>query len=141
MEKSKALKITGILMIIGASFTLALGVFALLIATAFSAALAPVAQLESLTHLWLFGTLLGIVGAVIQLIAGIDGVRFFDQPEKASICVIFGALTILLSLCGQVFGFIGGNVFDFSAVVMILLGLIVPVIYLVSALNLSKSVK
>ena len=141
MEKSKALKITAILMIIGASIMLALGLFSLLALTIFRDALAPVAQLESLTASWLFGTLLYVVASVIQLIAGIDGVRFFDAPEKASTCVIFGMLTILLSLAGQVFSFFGGRQFDFAAVIMILVGLIVPVIYLVSALNLSKSAK
>ena len=130
MEKSnKFLKVTGILMIIGGSIGLIIGLIAV-IGVAALAALIRAAGEEVSSGMLMFGAVLYLVCAVVQFVAGILGVKNAKKPEKAMVCVVFGILTAVLAVVSTIITTAGGG--DFNAV-NLGTGLILPILYLIGA--------
>lgn len=126
------LKVTGILMIIGGGISIILGIIAVLGVSLIVAALgAEEAALGLLT----FAAILALLGAIVSLVAGILGVANAAKPEKATVCIVFGILTAVFSVLGNVLTAAGGG--SFSAVNLIL-GLVLPVLYLIGAFQNKK---
>lgn len=124
MKGRKFLKVTGILMIIGAVFGIIGGIIALI----GSGALAAVLE-TSAGGLMLASTLI-LVSAIFQLIAGIMGVKNCDKPEKAQTCLVMGIIVAILSIAGNVTSNVLGsdfNIFSYAT------GLIIPVLYIIGA--------
>ncbi len=131
MKGRKFLKVTGILMIIGAVF----GIIGGIIAVIGSGALAAV--LETSAGGLMLASVLVLVSAVFQLIAGIMGVKNCDKPEKAQSCLIMGIIVAILSVAGNVISNVLGsdfNVFNYAT------GLIIPVLYIIGAAKNKESV-
>lgn len=130
------LKVTGILMIIGGS----LGIIITLIGAAAIAALISGAGAllgqDFMSEANINGTLLwagfalSLVGAVMELVAGILGVANCRKPEKANTCLAFGIVVAVLSVAGQIFNAAGGGTFS---VFSLILGLVLPVLYIIGA--------
>ena len=78
-------------------------------------------------HLGLATTL---VGGIIQLIAGINGVKHCNKPENAKKCITWGIIVIALAVISNVLEVIGGGKFN---VLSFVIGLIVPVLYIYGA--------
>lgn len=126
------LKVTGIIMIIGASIGIIMSILAL-IGTAAIDAMDLSSISEELNYnigLLYASGVLSLVGGAIEMVAGILGVANSKKPEKANTCIVFGVIVILFSLAGSILTVVGGESFP---VVSFLLGLILPVLYLVGA--------
>lgn len=127
---SKLLKVIGILMIIFAGIAIVFECIAMAGMTVLTAALGGSAGMY-----WL-ALILGLVGAALELVAGIIGVKNWNKPEKAQSCVILGIVIIAFQILSDIFTLVsyskGFNVL--SAV----LGLVIPVLYLIGAFQLKK---
>jgi len=138
-NKSKLLKIMGILIIIGAALGIITTIIPLFVAGILGTALvregAPV-----------IGWLLIVVGiismgrVIFQLIAGIAGVKNCNKPEKAKTCIIYGLVIIAFSAIGIIMRFFEADTYDFWFIVelQIIPGIIIPGLYLLGALQLKK---
>lgn len=133
MEKKSNgfLKVAGILMIIGGGLGIILGIIAVLGVGLLAAALGAEASLGLLT----FAAVLSLIGSVVSLIAGILGVANAAKPEKATVCIVFGILTAVLSVLGNVLTAAAGGSFS---VVNLILGLVLPALYLIGAFQNKK---
>ncbi len=124
MKGRKFLKVTGILMIIGAAFGIIGGIIAMIGAGALAAVL------ETSAVGLMLASVLVLASAVFQLIAGIMGVKNCDKPEKAQACLVMGIIVAILSVAGNVTSNVLGsdfNVFNYAT------GLVIPVLYIIGA--------
>lgn len=128
MKGHKFLKVTGILMIIGGALATILGIIAVLSV----AALAYIASAHSEATMLYASTILFLVSGIVELIAGIIGVLNAEKPQKAKVCIVWGALVAVLSVAGTILGVAGGG--DFSAFSLVL-GLVLPVLYIIGAVK------
>ena len=126
MKGDKFLKVTGILMIIGAAFSLLFGVFVSGIAIA-CAAMGAAGLISPLSYLSLIVLL---ASGICELIAGIFGVKHCKNPGMANKCITWGVIVAALSVLGIALSVIGGGEIEFLT---ILTGLVVPVLYIVGA--------
>lgn len=120
------LKVAGILMIIGGGLSIILGIIAMLGVALIVSALGT----EEMLGLLIFATILALLGAIVSLVAGILGVANAAKPEKATICIVFGILAAVLSVLGNVLTATSGGTFS---VFNLILGLVLPVLYLIGA--------
>lgn len=129
MQGSKFLKVTGILMIIFGAVAL---IFAII-------ALAGLGLLEALGApmgiLWASG-ILALVGAVAEFVAGIIGVKNWSKVEKAKTCMVWGIIVIAFCIISNVLTLIGYP--ENFSIVNVLTGLVIPVLYLIGALQNKK---
>lgn len=124
MKGRKFLKVTGILMIIGAAFGIIGGIIAMIGVGALAAVL------ETSAIGLMLASVLVLASAVFQLIAGIMGVKNCDKPEKAQACLVMGIIVAILSVAGNVTSNVLGsdfNVFNYAT------GLVIPVLYIIGA--------
>lgn len=132
MNGHKFLKVTGILMIIGGALSTILGIVAVLGV----AALAYIASAQTEAGMLYASTILLLISGVVELIAGIIGVINAEKPQKAKACIVWGALVAILSVAGTILGVVGGSDFSVSGLV---LGLVLPVIYIIGAVKNMQS--
>ena len=116
------LKVTGILMIIGGGISIILGIIAALGV----AALAYISDGEISSAMLYASVALMIVSAVTQLIA----VKNCKKPEKAGTCMVWGVIVAVLCVVGTILNSVGGGSFS---VFSLLLGLVLPVLYIIGA--------
>lgn len=117
------LKVTGIIMIVGGG----LGIIISILAFVGIAALAALGA--SSVALYAAG-IISLVGSVLELVAGIMGVKECGNPEKANTCLIWGIVVVACSVLSTIISVAGGgefNVFSF------IIGLILPALYIVGA--------
>ncbi|NLB43153.1 MAG: hypothetical protein GX815_13045 [Clostridiales bacterium] len=126
MEKNgnKFLKVTGILMIIGGSLGIIIGIIAVV------GALGLNLLSEGETVLLVWGSVAVLMSAIVSLIAGIIGVKNAAKPEKAQICIVFGVITALFAVLGSLMTVLGGGKFNAGSLII---GLLLPVLYLIGA--------
>lgn len=124
MKGRKFLKVTGILMIIGAAFGIIGGIIAMIGVGALAAVL------ETSAVGLMLASVLVLASAVFQLIAGIMGVKNCDKPEKAQARLVMGIIVAILSVAGNVTSNVLGsdfNVFNYAT------GLVIPILYIIGA--------
>ena len=126
MKGQKFLKVTGILMIIGAAFLILFGV----IIGGVGALVAALGGSKELNFAFYLGLATALVGGIIELIAGINGVKHCNKPENAKKCITWGIIVIALSVISNVLAVIGGGEFN---VLSFVIGLIVPGLYIYGA--------
>ena len=126
MKGRKFLKVTGILMIIGAAFGIIGGIIAMIGVGALAAVL------ETSAVGLMLASVLVLASAVFQLIAGIMGVKNCDKPEKAQSCMVIGVIVAILSVAGNVISNVLGS--DFN-IINYATGLIIPVLYIIGAVK------
>ena len=126
MKGKMFLKVTGILMIIGAAFGIIGGIIAMIGVGALAAVL------ETSAGGLMLASALILVSAVFQLIAGIMGVKNCDKPEKAQSCMVIGVIVAILSVAGNVISNVLGS--DFN-IINYATGLIIPVLYIIGAVK------
>jgi len=140
MEKSsKLLKVTSILMIIFGSIAILMGLLALVAALALDFAAVNIGTdgAEIVGELILVAAITTLIGAAIQFIAGIVGVKNYNKPEKANICIVFAILVALIAIASMAFEMVGGQ-FGGLQVFSVIIGLCIPVLYFIGALQLKK---
>ena len=124
MKGRKFLKVTGILMIIGAAFGIIGGIIAMIGVGALAAVL------ETSAVGLMLASVLVLASAVFQLIAGIMGVKNCDKPEKAQACLVMGIIVAILSVAGNVTSNVLGSSFNILSYAT---GLVIPVLYIIGA--------
>lgn len=124
MKGHKFLKVTGILMIIAAVFSIIAGVF-----------IGGLGAASGLTFDYFAALVLTLIGGICQLIAGIVGVKHSKSTENAKKCVTWGIVVIVFAVLSNVFSIANGGEFN---VVSVLTGLIVPGLYIYGAILNSK---
>ena len=138
MEKSnKFLKVTGILMIIGSCFGLIGSVFLFLfgVLLAMGALLNPGPGVTLTVEVIGTGITIAIAGSIIQMIAGIAGVKNAKKPEKANFCIVLGSLTALFYIASQILTYIGGGTKTYLDYIIVVVGLVIPALYIVGAIQ------
>ncbi len=121
------LKVCGILMIIGGVLGLLFAILAVVVIRQTGSGLNTTAN-------WI-SVILAFVGCVIELIAGIMGVKYANRPEKARACMLCGLLVILTSVLSQIISVIAGGEFSVGSAIT---GLIVPILYVFGAFKNQK---
>ena len=133
MQKSNGfLKVAGILMIIGGVFTIIFSILAVIGVGALAASLGAEVDMG----LVMVSAILGLISGIVSFIAGIMGTKNANKPEKAMTCIVFGGLTVLLSVLGSILNVVAGSQFS---VVGLITGLLVPALYLIGAFQNKKS--
>ncbi len=141
MKGAKFLKVTGILMIIFSAIALILeivlaaGIAALGVAAESNVSFGTVTSDISPT-VWI-AVVLGFVGVVAEFVAGIIGVANAKKPEKANTCFIWGVIVIAVNVISNIVMAITYP--DGFSVWSTLLGLVLPVLYLIGAVLNKKS--
>lgn len=120
------LKVTGILMIIAAAFSIIVGVLLAGIST-LAAGLGAASGLKFTFWAALFLTL---VGGICQLIAGIKGIKHSKRSEKAGKLIAWGVIVAVFSILSIVLDLSNGG--DFS-IVSVVTGVAVPALYILGA--------
>ena len=81
------------------------------------------------------GVVFIILSAVFEIIAGATGIKNWKNAAACKKMMVFGIIVIVLSLTGNILGGIGSGNFG-SYIVSIVLGLILPVLYIVGVFQL-----
>ena len=89
------------------------------------------------TSLLYLALIVTIASAVIEFVSGIIGVTSWNKQEKAKRCKILGILMIVTTVCGTILSIVGGQEFG-SIALNTILGLVLPVLYLIGAMQLEK---
>ena len=121
------LKVTGILMIIAAAFSIIVGV----LLAGISALAAGLGAASGLKFSFWAALFLTLVGGICQLIAGIKGIKHSKRSEKAGklIAAVFSIVSLGMDLSN------GG---DFS-IVSVVTGVAVPALYIIGAVLNAKA--
>lgn len=122
------LKVTGILMIIGGSLSMILAIIAVL----GIAALAYISDGVLSSGLLYAAGAISLISAVVEFVAGIIGVKNCKRPEKAATCMVWGIMVIVLCVVSSILTVVGGDSFPTFS---FLLGLVLPVLYIIGALK------
>ncbi|MCL2221207.1 MAG: hypothetical protein FWC20_00970 [Oscillospiraceae bacterium] len=141
MEKgSTLLKVVSILMIIFGGLGLLLSLLGLL-GAGFLAAMpdeiAGVGVGEELAQLAVVSSVIIFIGSAVQLVAGIVGVKNHNKSENAKVCMIIACVVIAVQLLGNIFD-ISTSGFTGATGLNVVIGLVIPVLYLIGALQLKK---
>jgi hypothetical protein len=124
-------------MIISGIVGIILGSIAIL-GAGFLSAVAEATEVDVNENLLIFSGVFAITSAVISLIAGILGVKNSSRPDKANICIVFGVLVILFYALDAILGFVGSRNFE---PLKLVIGLLVPILYLVGAFQSKGMIK
>lgn len=126
MKGNKFLMVTGILMIIGGAFGIIAGIVAILGVSG----LAALAGSAAGTGMLYLSSFLCLASGIVQLIAGVMGVKNCEKPEMAQKCIIWGAIVAALSILGNILNVVVGSSFNVTS---LLIGLILPALYIYGA--------
>lgn len=126
MKGHKFLKVTGILMIIGGIFGIIAGIMAIL---GVSGLAAVIGSTEGMGMLYA-ASFLCLVSGIVQLIAGIKGVKNCEKPENAQKCIVWGIIVAVLCVLGNILNVAGGSELSVSSLAT---GLLLPALYIYGA--------
>lgn len=132
MKGHKFLKVTGILMIIAAAFSIVVGA----LIGGLGALAAGLGAASGLTFSYWAALFLTLIGGICQLIAGIKGIKHSKRSEKAGKLIAWGVVVAVFCILSIVMNLINGGEFN---VVSILTGIIVPALYIYGAVLNSKA--
>ena len=107
------LKVTGILMIIAAAFSIIVGV----LLAGISALAAGLGAASGLKFSFWAALFLTLVGGICQLIAGIKGIKHSKRSEKAGKLIAWGVIVAVFSILSIVLDLSNGGDFSIVSVV------------------------
>ena len=145
MSNSKGrvfLKVCGILMIIGGAITIIVSGILGLVGYAAGNAIASAGDQsagEVVGVLVLVGAIISLISGILELIAGIVGVKNANKPEKATTCLVWGIIVLVLNIIGMILTFVGDSSGAGTIIVSIITSLVVPVLYIVGAVLNKKT--
>lgn len=125
------LKVVGILMIVFGGIALVLSILA-------AVAVAAVAFLSEgllTTNLLYASTALMVASAVAELVTGILGVANCKKPEKAGVCIAWGAIVAVLCVAGTVLNLVANGEFKIFSLAV---GLVLPVLFIIGGVKNKK---
>ena len=132
MQGRMVLKITGILMIIAAAFSILAGIFV----GGLGALAAGVGAASGLTGAYWAALFLTLVGGICQLVAGIQGVRYSQSSASAKTLILWGVIVALFNILAAALNTVNSGELSLTP---ILTGVAVPVLYLFGSAQSSKS--
>lgn len=132
MQGRMVLKITGILMIIAAAFSILAGIFV----GGLGALAAGVGAASGLTGAYWAALFLTLVGGICQMVAGIQGVRYSQSSASAKTLILWGVIVALFNILGAALNTVNSGELSLTP---ILTGVAVPVLYIFGAAQSSKS--
>ena len=132
MKGHKFLMVTGILMIIGAVFSIIAGV----IFGGLGAVVAGFGGASGLTFSYWMALLLTLGGGICEMIAGIKGVKHSKRSENAKDLIKWGVIAAAFSVLGIVMNLVNGEEFS---ILNVLTGVAIPVLYIYGAVLNSKA--
>ena len=132
MKGQKFLKITGLLMIISAVFS----IFAGVLVGGLGALAAGLGAASGLTFSYWVALFMTLVGGICQLIAGIKGIKHSKNSANSQKLVVWGVIVAAFSVLGMVVNVVNGGQFNITA---LLTGVAVPALYIYGAVLNSKS--
>lgn len=124
MQGAKFLKVTGILMIIFGALAIVMELIAMAGLGVLEAIGAPMGAL------WL-SAIVGLVGSVLELVAGINGVLNAEKPEKAKTCMVWGIIVAGMCVISNLITLFAYP--DNFSIVSLLLGLVIPALFIFGA--------
>lgn len=145
-KRSMLLKVTGIIMLIGGilsailSLVGAVGICTIQVVPEASKAVDEAAKAAGTSSgpimgvFWV-GVVFAIISSVIEIIAGVTGIKNWQNPAAYKKMLILGIIVIVISLLGNILSGIGSGNFG-SYIFSIILGLILPVLYLIGVFQL-----
>lgn len=131
MQGRMVLKITGILMIIAAAFSILAGIFV----GGLGALAAGVGAASGLTGAYWAALFLTLVGGICQLVAGIQGVRYSQSSASAKTLILWGVIVALFNILGAALNTVNSGEVSLTP---ILTGVAVPVLYIFGAAQSGK---
>ena len=132
MKGQKFLKITGVLMIISAVFS----IFAGGLVGGLGALAAGLGAASGLTFSYWVALFMTLMGGICQLIAGIKGIKHSKNSANSQKLVVWGVIVAAFSVLGMVVNVVNGGQFNITA---LLTGVAVPALYIYGAVLNSKS--
>ena len=87
------------------------------------------------TNLLYASTALMVASAVAELVAGIVGVVNCKKPEKAGVCIVWGAIVAVLCVAGTVLNLVANGEFNIFTLAV---GLVLPVLFIIGGVNNKK---
>lgn len=132
MKGHKFLKVTGILMIIAAVFSIIAGVLVGGLGVIAGRTRCGIRSDISI----LAALFLTLVGGICQMIAGIKGIKHSKRSEKAGKLIVWGVIVAVFSVLSIVMSLVNGGEFN---VVSILTGIAIPALYIYGAVLNSKA--
>ena len=126
MKGQKFLKITGILMIIGGIFGAIAGVTAILGVSGLAVMLGSTEG----TGMLYAASVLCLVSGIVQILAGLRGVKHCENAQMAQTCMKWGIAVVVLSVLGTVLNVVGGGTLSLSSMAV---GLLIPALYVYGA--------
>ena len=132
MKGQKFLKITGVLMIISAVFS----IFAGVLVGGLGALAAGLGAASGLTFSYWVALFMTLMGGICQLIAGIKGIKHSKNSANSQKLVVWGVIVAAFSVLGMVVNVVNGGQFNITA---LLTGVAVPALYIYGAVLNSRS--
>lgn len=129
------LKVICVLMIIVAAVSIILGIIGVISCIIF----ADDPAFESAGPM-LTAAIIAAVAGIIQLIAGIVGIRNSSRPEKAVTCIILGVIVLAANIVDQ---FVSNSLSDASTISTassIFISLALPVLYIIGVILNKKNI-
>lgn len=123
------LKVTGILMIIGGALGIIVDLIALVGLTALTAGLGGTGLAIGIVAV---AVVIAGVGSILEFIAGIIGVKNNNRPEKATTCLVWGIIVAAMTVLSTILSLSGGKGFS-DVIFSLILGLVIPVLYIIGA--------
>jgi hypothetical protein len=142
MKGKGFLKVTGILMIIFAAIALIVDVISLVVMDEISAGSVSSEfpeNVRNVASIAVTGLIIGCAGSALEMATGIIGVANSKKPQKATICIVFGIIVLAIEVISLIFGFVGGQASAATIIVSVIVGLALPVLYLIGAILNKKS--
>ena len=131
MKGHKFLKVTGILMIIAAAFSILFGV----LMGGLGALIAGLGAASGLTFSYWAALFLTLVGGICQLIAGIKGIKYSKSSENSKKLIVWGAIVAAFSVLSIILNMVNSGQFSITSV---LTGVAIPVLYIYGAMLNAK---
>ncbi len=119
------LKVSGILLIIFAVISILVLIIGIIAAASLGSLGGEVGALAG--GIAVGALVIGLISCAFSLVMGILGVKYANVPSKAQVCMVFAIIAIALQIVTLV---TGG-----SDIVMTIIGLVLPVLYLIGALK------
>lgn len=89
--------------------------------------------------LYTVSIVLALVGSVIELVAGIIGVKNWNKLEKAATCVLWGIIVVAVFVVSEIITIVAYP--EGFSVISLVSGLVIPALYLVGAFQNKKALE
>lgn len=146
MQQSKGsvfLKVSGILMIIGGVYTILFSGILGIIGYSAGTVIANSGGLtagQAVGALTLIAAIVSLIGGILELITGIVGVKNNNKPEKATACLVWGIIVLVINAAVLIMALAGGISGVVTIIATILGSLVLPVLYIIGAVKNKQSV-